>query len=227
MRKLFILCIGIFFAQQAAATSQCSFKAEADIHCDNCITLHDFALFGAAALSGNYGYFSDAISPTGKTIRVTGNNGSNVVVTKRPAWDPGSLNITAGKYGERGINFNYPSPFEAQVEASDLNNIATGKRGYSERIPYPVLNAKCKQIEKKEKAKEKEEQSKDASSGSGSLILPIDMHLRMQAALRDMIRREGFKGWHYRGGVFGPAEFLRPCDGYSDGDDYVSRCYQG
>ena len=88
MRKLFILCIGIFFAQQAAATSQCSFKAEADIHCDNCITLHDFALFGAAALSGNYGYFSDAISPTGKTIRVTGNNGSNVVVTKRPAWDP-------------------------------------------------------------------------------------------------------------------------------------------
>ena len=152
MRKLFILCIGIFFAQQAAATSQCSFKAEADIHCDNCITLHDFALFGAAALSGNYGYFSDAISPTGKTIRVTGNNGSNVVVTKRPAWDPGSLSITAGKYGEWGINFNYPSPFEAQVEASDLNNIATGKRGYSERIPYPVLNAKCKQIEKKEKA---------------------------------------------------------------------------
>ena len=151
MRKLFILCIGIFFAQQAAASSQCTLEAGEKIHCDDCTTLDDFAFHGAAALSGNYGYISDAISPTGRSIRVTGNNGSDVVVTKRTAWNPASLSVTLGKYGEWGVNFNYPSPFEALVEASDLNNIATGKKGYSERIPYPVLNAKCNDIQKKKK----------------------------------------------------------------------------
>ena len=151
MRKLFILCIGIFFAQQAAASSQCTLEVGEKIHCDDCISLDDFALHGAAAMSGNYGYFSDAISPTGKSIRVTGNNGSDVVVTKRTAWDPGSLSITAGQHGKWGINFNYPSPFEAQVEASDLKNIAIGKKGYSERFPYPVLNAKCNDILEKKK----------------------------------------------------------------------------
>ena len=135
MRKLFILCIGIFFAQQAAASSQCTLEAGEKIHCDDCTTLDDFAFHGAAALSGNYGYISDAISPTGRSIQVTGNNGSDVVVTKWTAWNPASLSVTLGKYGEWGVNFNYPSPFEALVEASDLNNIATGKKGYGERIP--------------------------------------------------------------------------------------------
>ena len=144
------------------------------------------------------------------------------MVTKRPAWDPGNLSITAGKYGEWGINFNYPSPFEAQVEASDLKNIAKGEVRNGGRIGLPVLDAKCKQIEKK--AKEKEEQSNDASSGTGRPIPPIAMQLHMQAAFRDMISRSN---WTYRGGVFGPREFLRPCDGFYTADGSGTRCYRG
>ena len=149
-------------------------------------------------------------------------------VEKGLAWNTANLTINLGRFGEWGVeNVPYPNLTETQVTAYDINHKVTGALPNDGKFANGALNAKCKQIEKKEKAKEKEEQSKDASSGSGSPILPIDMHLQMQAALRDMIRREGFKGWHYRGGVFGPAEFLRPCDGYSDGDDYVSRCYRG
>ena len=75
MRKLFILCIGIFFAQQAAATSQCSFKAEADIHCADCETLEQFAFYGASALYASRNHQQ-------RSIQVTGNNGSQVYVEK-------------------------------------------------------------------------------------------------------------------------------------------------
>ena len=161
MRKLFILCIGIFFAQQAAATSQCTLKAEGDIHCDDCTTLDDFAFHGAAAMSGNYGYFSSAISPTGKSIRVTGDNGSDVVVTKRTLWKPASISISAGNFGKWAINFKYPSPFRAQVEATDLYNIAKGAVRNGGRIDYPVLNAKCNDIEEKKKEDELESLQED------------------------------------------------------------------
>jgi hypothetical protein len=103
---------------------------------------------------------------------------------------------------------------------------------------YPISDeaalAKCEAIPEEEKEaieemkkKAEEEQSNDASSGSGSPIPPIDMQLQMQAALREMIRRGSFEGWHYRGGVFGPAEFLRPCDGFYTADGSGTRCYKG
>ena len=222
MRKLFILCIGIFFAQQAAASSQCTLKAEDKMHCPDCETLEEFAFYGASALYASRNHLQ-------RSIQVTGNNGSDVYVAKGLAWNTANLTISLGRFGEWGVkNVPYPSLTEAQVTAYDINHKVTGALPNNGKFTYGALNAKCKQIEKKAKAKE--EQSDDASSGSGSPIPPIDMQLQMQAALREMIRRGAFEGWHYRGGVFGPAEFLRPCDGYSghsEGDNYVSKCHRG
>ena len=222
MRKLFILCIGIFFAQQAAASSQCTLKAEDKMHCADCETLEEFAFYGASALYASRNHQQ-------RSIQVTGNNGSDVYVAKGLAWHRANLTINLGRFGEWGIeNVPYPSLMTTQVTAYDINHKVTGTLPNDGKFANGALNAKCKQIEKK--AKEKEEQSNDASSDTGDFVPPIDMQLQMQAALRDMIRRGAFKGWHYRGEVFGPAEFLRPCDGYSghsEGNDYVSRCHRG
>ena len=95
MRKLFILCIGIFFAQQAAATSQCTFKAEGDIHCDDCDTLEKFAFYGASALYASRNHQQ-------RSIQVTGNNGSQVHVEKGIAWHRANLTINLGR-SENGV----------------------------------------------------------------------------------------------------------------------------
>ena len=109
-----------------------------------------------------------------------------------------------------------------QVTAYDINHKVTGTLPNDGKFANGALNAKCKQIEKN--AKEKEEQSNDASSDTGDFVPPIDMQLQMQAAFRDMIRRSN---WTYRGGVIGPREFLRPCDGFYTEDGSGTRCYRG
>ena len=147
MRKLFILCIGIFFAQQAAATSQCTFKAEGDIHCDDCDTLEKFAFYGASALYASRNHLQ-------RSIQVTGNNGSDVYVAKGLAWNTANLTISLGRFGEWGVkNVPYPNLTEAQVTAYDINHKVTGALPKNGKFTYGALNAKCKQIEKKAKEK--------------------------------------------------------------------------
>ena len=147
MRKLFILCIGIFFAQQAAATSQCTFKAEGDIHCDDCDTLEKFAFYGASALYASRNHQQ-------RSIQVTGNNGSQVHVAKGLAWNTANLTISLGRFGEWGVkNVPYPNLTEAQVTAYDINHKVTGALPNNGKFTYGALNAKCKQIEKKAKEK--------------------------------------------------------------------------
>ena len=147
MRKLFILCIGIFFAQQAAATSQCTFKAEGDIHCDDCDTLEKFAFYGASALYASRNHQQ-------RSIQVTGNNGSQVHVAKGLAWNTANLTISLGRFGEWGVkNVPYPNLTEAQVTAYDINHKVTGALPKNGKFTYGALNAKCKQIEKKAKEK--------------------------------------------------------------------------
>ena len=141
MRKLFILCIGIFFAQQAAATSQCTFKAEGDIHCDDCDTLAKFAFYGASALYASRNHQQ-------RSIQVTGNNGSQVHVEKGIAWHRANLTINLGRFGEWGIeNVPYPSLMTTQVTAYDINHKVTGALPNNGKFTYGALNAKCKQIE--------------------------------------------------------------------------------
>ena len=147
MRKLFILCIGIFFAQQAAATSQCTFKAEGDIHCDDCDTLEKFAFYGASALYASRNHQQ-------RSIQVTGNNGSQVHVAKGLAWNTANLTISLGRFGEWGVkNVPYSNLTEAQVTAYDINHKVTGALPNNGKFTYGALNAKCKQIEKKAKEK--------------------------------------------------------------------------
>ena len=141
MRKLFILCIGIFFAQQAAATSQCTFKAEGDIHCDDCDTLEKFAFYGASALYASRNHLQ-------RSIQVTGNNGSDEYVAKGLAWNTANLTISLGRFGEWGVkNVPYPNLTEAQVTAYDINHKVTGALPNNGKFTYGALNAKCKQIE--------------------------------------------------------------------------------
>ena len=141
MRKLFILCIGIFFAQQAAASSQCTLKAEDKMHCPDCETLEEFAFYGASALYASRNHLQ-------RSIQVTGNNGSDVYVAKGLAWNTANLTISLGRFGEWGVkNVPYPSLTEAQVTAYDINHKVTGALPNNGKFTYGALNAKCKQIE--------------------------------------------------------------------------------
>ena len=147
MRKLFILCIGIFFAQQAAASSQCTLKAEDKMHCPDCETLEEFAFYGASALYASRNHLQ-------RSIQVTGNNGSDVYVAKGLAWNTANLTISLGRFGEWGVkNVPYPNLTEAQVTAYDINHKVTGALPNNGKFTYGALNAKCKQIEKKAKEK--------------------------------------------------------------------------
>ena len=147
MRKLFILCIGIFFAQQAAASSQCTLKAEDKMHCPDCETLEEFAFYGASALYASRNHQQ-------RSIQVTGNNGSQVHVAKGLAWNTANLTISLGRFGEWGVkNVPYPNLTEAQVTAYDINHKVTGALPNNGKFTYGALNAKCKQIEKKAKEK--------------------------------------------------------------------------
>ena len=141
MRKLFILCIGIFFAQQAAASSQCTLKAEDKMHCPDCETLEEFAFYGASALYASRNHLQ-------RSIQVTGNNGSDVYVAKGLAWNTANLTISLGRFGEWGVkNVPYPNLTEAQVTAYDINHKVTGALPNNGKFTYGALNAKCKQIE--------------------------------------------------------------------------------
>ena len=141
MRKLFILCIGIFFAQQAAASSQCTLKAEDKMHCPDCEMLEEFAFYGASALYASRNHQQ-------RSIQVTGNNGSDVYVAKGLAWNTANLTISLGRFGEWGVkNVPYPNLTEAQVTAYDINHKVTGALPNNGKFTYGALNAECKQIE--------------------------------------------------------------------------------
>jgi hypothetical protein len=143
MRKLFILCIGIFFAQQAAASSQCTLKAEDKMHCADCETLEEFAFYGASALYASRNHQQ-------RSIQVTANNGSDVYVEKGLAWNAANLTINLGRFGEWGVeNVPYPTLTETQVTAYDINHKVTGTLPNDGKFANGALNAKCKQIEKK------------------------------------------------------------------------------
>ena len=148
MRKLIILFVGIALAQPAFANSQCTLKPGHKIHCANCVTLEQFAFYGASALY--------AVNPSQKSILVTGSNGSDVSVGIGLAWNDFNFSLKLGRLGEFGADVPYPSIYEAEVTAYDINHRVAGQLPNSGRFSYSALKAKCNQIQaEREKAQER------------------------------------------------------------------------
>ena len=196
-----------------------------EVACYGCKRMSDFAMYGAAHLVRNGGHYKSlTIKNGGNHVHVK--SGEHIVSTP--------LSISAGPFS---WNMEWNDRTYQAITTHVERGSVSGMPWHKQPVANSVASAKCEAIPEEEeeaieemKKKAEEEQSNDASSGSGRPIPPIDMQLQMQAALTEMIRRGAFEGWHYRGGVFGPAEFLRPCDGYSghsEGDNYVSKCHRG
>ena len=160
MRKLIILFVGMVLAQPAFANSQCTLKPGHKIHCANCVTLEQFAFYGASALY--------AVNPSQKSILVTGSNGSDVSVGIGLAWNDFNFSLKLGRLGEFGADVPYPSIYEAEVTAYDINHRVAGQLPNNGRFSYSALKAKCNQIQaEREKAWEKIQQAiKDAKDPS-------------------------------------------------------------
>ena len=158
MRKLLLFfCTGVLFVQEAVAEPGCTLKPGNDIHCASCVTLEQFAFYGASALYPSRNHLQ-------RSIQVVGNNGSSVFVTKRVAWNQANLSVRLGRLGEFGVDLPYPNLNEAQVTAYDINHKLKGVLPNGGRFEYGALNAKCKQIEKdlEEARKKKENEARRA-----------------------------------------------------------------
>lgn len=155
MRKLLLFfCTGVLFFQEAVAEPGCTLKPGNDIHCASCVTLEQFAFYGASALYPSRNHLQ-------RSIQVIGNNGSSVFVTKRVAWNQANLSVRLGRLGEFGVDLPYPNLNEAQVTAYDINHKLKGVLPNGGRFEYGALNAKCKQIEKDREEAEKKKEKED------------------------------------------------------------------
>jgi|GEM_PF-1670594 hypothetical protein len=163
MRNLLtvILCSGVFFTQQAIASSQCTLKPGPDIHCSGCTTLEHFAFFGASALYS---------AGQQRSIQVIGDNGSNVYVSKGTYWERADIRIELGFLGTWGAeNVPYPSLTYAKVYARDTANKIGGTLPNNGRMLYGALKAKCKEIETEQRKKAIEELQKSLRFHFGGL----------------------------------------------------------
>lgn len=147
MRKslLILISIGMFFSQQAANAAQCGLKPGNKIHCSACVTLEDFAFYGASALYS---------AGQQRSIQVTGANGSDVYVSKGTYWERADLGVELGAFGRWGLTTYYPSLTYAGVRAWDINSVVRGSLPNDGRMLYGALKAKCAQIEKEKAAME-------------------------------------------------------------------------
>ena len=190
-----------------------------EVACYGCKRMSDFAMYGAAHLVRNGGHYKSlTIKNGGNHVHVK--SGEHIVSTP--------LSISAGPFS---WNMEWNDRTYQAITTHVERGSVSGMPWHKQPVADSVASAKCEAIPEEEeeaieemKKKAEEEQSNDASSGTGRPIPPIDMQLQMQAAFRDMIRRSN---WTYRGGVFGPAEFLRPCDGFYTADGSGTRCYKG
>jgi hypothetical protein len=195
---------------------------QGEVACYGCEKMSDYAMYGAGHLVRNGAHYKSLTVKNGDNhVRVEAE--SHIVST------PLSISVGPVSWNMEWNDRTYQA-ITAHVERGSVS----GMPWHKQPVADSVASAKCEAIPEEEeeaieemKKKAEEEQSNDASSGSGSPILPIDMQLQMQAALRDMIKHGAFRGWHYRGGVFGPREFLGPCHGIYTADGSGTRCYKG